>query len=98
MGIYRKHNIPSRIHSRDSRTTTLTPQKISYLHIDLNSARPTRFALEFFFPRLLKRGIIVFDDYGSKNYKDTKIVVNKFFKDKPGILMPLPTGQAIYYR
>lgn len=27
-----------------------------------------------------------------------KKAVTKFFAGKPGILMPLPTGQAIYFR
>ena len=74
------------------------PEKISYLSIDLNSAMPTVAALEYFFPILARGGIILFDDYGWIEYGHTKKVVDKFFVDKLGILMPLPTGQAIYYR
>lgn len=74
-----------------------SPDYIIYLHIDLNSAKATLATLKFFFPRILKGGVILFDDYGWLTYKDTKKIVHDFFSDKPGILMKLPTGQAIYY-
>ena len=75
-----------------------SPNSIVYLHIDLNSANATMDALKFFFPRIVRGGVILFDDYGSLGHPDTKKVVDKFFSDKPGILMKNPTGQAIYYR
>lgn len=74
-----------------------SPDSIVYMHIDLNSAKPTLATLEFFLPRLVKGGVILFDDYGWTGYEDTKLATDAFFKDKPGILMKLPTGQAIYY-
>lgn len=74
------------------------PNSIGYLHIDLNSSKPTLDALEFFFPRLLRGGVILFDDYGWKEYEESKIKIDEFLKDKPGILLVMPTGQAIYYR
>jgi len=74
------------------------PESIIYIHIDLNSAKPTLAALELFFPKLQDRGIILFDDYGAINYRDTRKIIDNFFRDKPGILMELPTGQAIYYK
>ena len=44
-----------------------------------------------------RKDIIVFDDYGNTGYPDTKIEIDEFFKNKPGVLMKSPTGQAIYY-
>ena len=73
------------------------PDTIFYLHIDLNSAKPTESALEFFYPRLVVGGVILFDDYGWGAYEDTKNTIENFFKDKPGLLMKIPTGQAIYF-
>jgi hypothetical protein len=73
------------------------PDTIFYLHIDLNSAKPTESALEFFYPRLVVGGVILFDDYGWDAYEDTKNTIENFFKDKPGLLMKIPTGQAIYF-
>ena len=75
-----------------------SPISIMYLHIDLNSSGPTLDALEFFFPKLVPGGIIIFDDYAHSGYEDTKIVVDEFFKYKSGLLQKLPTGQAIYYK
>lgn len=74
-----------------------SPQTIVYGHIDLNSAKPTLAALEFFYPRLVSGGVILFDDYGWEGYEDTKIMIDKFFHNKTGIVQKLPTGQAIYY-
>ena len=45
--------------------------------------------------KVLTGGFCIIDDYALKGCKKA---VDKFFKNKPGILMPLPTGQAIYYR
>jgi len=73
------------------------PKSIVYLHIDLNSSKPTRSALEFFYPRLVSGGIILFDDYGWIGYEDTRKIVDEFFDDKAGILFTSPTGQAIYF-
>jgi hypothetical protein len=73
------------------------PDSIIYMHIDLNSAIPTLAALEFFYPRMTKGGVILFDDYGWTGHEDTKEVVDTFFANKAGILMKLPTGQAIYF-
>lgn len=75
-----------------------TLDSIIYMHIDLNSTKPTIASLEFFFPKLVPGGVILFDDYGWNNHKDTKHAVDNFFKDKPGILMQLLTSQAIYFR
>jgi len=72
------------------------PNSICYLHIDLNAVKPTLASLEFFFPRLVKGGVILFDDYGWIKYNDTKQAVDKFFFDKDGILIKMPTGQAFY--
>ena len=42
--------------------------------------------------------VIVFDDSGCNNHTDTKYAIDKFFKDKPGILMQLPTAQVIFFK
>ena len=60
-------------------------------------SKPTESALDFFYPRLVPGGVILFDDYGWDAYEDTKNAIENFFTNKPGILMKLPTGQAIYF-
>jgi len=73
------------------------PDVILYMHIDLNAAMPTLAGLKFFYSRIVSGGVILFDDYGDLCYQETKEVVDSFFADKPGILMKLPTRQAIYF-
>jgi len=90
--IYHQGYIPESFHS-----TSEAPHSIVFLHIDLNSAKPTLSSLEFFYPRLVRGGIMLFDDYGWLGYEDTKKTIDKFFSDKPGIILKLPTGQAIYF-
>lgn len=75
-----------------------SPESIVYLHIDLNSTKPTIESLNHFFPKLVSGGVILFDDYGWNNHKDTKHAVDNFFQDKLGVLHHLPTGQAIFYK
>ena len=90
--VYHKGYIPESLQNKPK-----SPDSIFYLHIDLNSATPTLATLEFFYPKLVSGGVILFDDYGWDAYKDTKDAIESFFKNKPGIVMKLPTGQAIYF-
>ncbi|WP_148702289.1 class I SAM-dependent methyltransferase [Nitrosopumilus piranensis] len=90
--VFHKGYIPSTFNSHPD-----SPDSIRYLHIDLNATAPTIDSLEFFLPKLAPGGVILFDDYGWAPYYDTKKAIDEFFSDKPGILMKLPTAQAIYY-
>jgi len=71
--------------------------EISYLHIDVNSAKTTNEILEFFYTKLVSGGVILFDDYGWIAHNETKKVVDDFLEDKDGILFVSPTGQSIFY-
>ena len=81
----------------ESLGASVAPDSIIYMHIDLNSAMPTLAGLEFFYPKMVLGGVILFDDYGGSGYPETKEVVDEFFAKKPVILMKLPTGQAIFF-
>ena len=74
------------------------PSELSWLHIDLNSSMPTQKTLEEFVPKLLSGGVVIFDDYGHGGFDETKKVADEYFSKKDGILMPLPTGQAIFFK
>lgn len=78
-------------------TEPKSPETVNYIHIDLNAAKITLEALNFFYPKLSKHAIIIFDDYGWSGYDDTRKIINDFLEGKKGILMQLPTGQAIYF-
>jgi len=74
------------------------PLSVHYMHIDLNSALPTLRMLEFFWPHMPRGGVILFDDYGWMGYEDTKNIIDEFFAGRDGLLLKLPTGQALYFR
>jgi O-methyltransferase len=67
---------------------------LSFAHIDLNAAAPTKLALEFAYAAALPGAIIVLDDYGWASYRDQRAVIDEFFADRPEQAIALPTGQA----
>lgn len=75
--------------------TSNNPDNISWLHIDLNSSYATQKTLDFFYEKIEKNGLILFDDYGHETFEDTRIVVEEFFKDKKINFLHLMTGQVI---
>jgi len=75
----------------------LPPSSVNFMHIDINAAMPTRSLLDFFWSRLAGKAVILFDDYGWAAYKDMREMVDEYFADKSGILLKLPTGQAVYF-
>ncbi len=81
----------------DSLSTGASPESVCYLHIDLNSARPSIDALECFLPRMTAGSIVILDDYGMDNYRETRQAVNTFLRNQSGQLLPLPTGGAYYF-
>ena len=68
---------------------------LSFISMDLNASAPTRFALEYAYPRLVPGGTIVFDDYGWLKYRDQRNVIDDFFLDQADEVIALPTGQGM---
>jgi len=83
----------------DSFKISANPSELVWLHLDLNSAIPTVAALHFFYERIPPGGVILFDDYAWHGYVPTKLAIDEFFSNmKSGVLLPLPTGQAIFFK
>tara|TARA_B110000503_G_C7067411_1_gene379393 strand:+ start:272 stop:1117 length:846 start_codon:yes stop_codon:yes gene_type:complete len=74
---------------------SINPEKISWLHIDLNSSFPTKKTLDFFYTRLERNGVILFDDYAWPGYERTRETIENFFLDKNIIFLQFMTGQAM---
>jgi O-methyltransferase len=72
-----------------------TPDRIGFLHIDLNSPRAEIAVLERLFDRVLPGGVIVFDDYGWKMFHKQKEVEDDFMRQKGYEILELPTGQGL---
>lgn len=74
------------------------PSELSWLHIDLNSSVPTLKTLEHFVPKLLPGGVVLFDDYAHRGFRETKEVADKYCSEMDGLLLPFPTGQAVFFK
>jgi len=71
------------------------PETLIWLHIDLNSAKPTIHALKYFWDKLEDGGVVLFDDYAWSGHQETKKAVEDWSADRNGTLFHLPTGQAL---
>jgi hypothetical protein len=72
-----------------------TPERIAFLHIDLNSPAAEIAALEHLFDRVVSGGYIVFDDYGWKLFKKQRDAENQFMAERGHFILELPTGQGL---
>lgn len=95
---FHEHTIFNQGFIPDSFEQSKNPQALVWMHIDLNSATPTIDALEFFFSKMPKGSVILFDDYAWNGYQDTKKLVDQWLKDKSGIMLAIPTGQSIFFK
>lgn len=71
------------------------PQRVAFLHLDLNSATAERGALEYLLPKMSKGAMVVLDDYGWKHYRAQKIVADEILGALHIPIMELPTGQGL---
>jgi O-methyltransferase len=72
------------------------PDRIAYLHIDLNQAPAEIAALEALFDRIVPGGMLVLDDYEWAGiYRSQKLAEDPWFEARRYRVMPLPTGQGL---
>ena len=74
------------------------PDKVAFLHLDMNSADAEDGALRFFYERLTPGAMVLFDDYGWRAYREQKLVADEFMEEVGGQIMEMPTGQGLYIR
>lgn len=55
--------------------------RISLLHLDLDTYEGTKHALNNFFPLVSKKGVVVFDEYGSRGWGESE-AIDEYFQDK----------------
>jgi len=65
-----------------SRFNEIKNNKFSFVHIDVDLYKPTIDTLDFFFPKLVKGGIIVCDDYNSSQFPGATKAWDQYFKKK----------------
>ncbi len=71
------------------------PEKIAFMHIDLNSPAAEIGALEVLFPRMVSGAVLVFDDYGWKQFHRQKEAEDIFMRQLGYEILELPTGQGM---
>lgn len=72
------------------------PEKIAYLHIDLNQAPAEVATLDCLFERVVPGGMVILDDYEwSGIYRPQKLAEDEWFDARGYRVMPLPTGQGL---
>lgn len=73
-----------------------SPERIAFLHVDLNSAEFEIAVLDALFDRMVPGGILILDDYEwSGVYREQKMREDAWFSARRYRVMPLPTGQGL---
>jgi hypothetical protein len=67
-------------------------ERFSFVHLDLDLARGTREALEFFHPRMLPAGIMVGDDHATAAVRDA---FADYFRGRSDTVIVLPWSQVV---
>lgn len=72
------------------------PEKIAFMHIDMNNAEAEVSVLDALYARLVSGGMIVFDDYGWLAYSAQKAAEDAWLKERYfERILELPTGQGL---
>jgi O-methyltransferase len=72
----------------------LNSDAIAFAHIDLDLYDAILESCKFIYPRLLKGGVMVFDDYGFPSCPGARKAVDEFFSEKPEFPVVMPSGQC----
>jgi len=59
--------------------------RFSLVHLDCDLYEPTKAALEAFWPRLSRGGVMLFDEYGIKDWPGETAAVDEYFADQPEV-------------
>lgn len=71
------------------------PEKIAFMHIDMNSAAAEIGALNVLWDRMVPGAMLVFDDYGWEGYRAQKLAEDAWLGARGFQVIELPTGQGI---
>ena len=71
------------------------PERIAFLHVDLNSPAAEIAVLEQLFDRVVSGGYVVFDDYGWKQFRKLREAEDRFMAYRGHSVLELPTGQGL---
>lgn len=73
----------------------VAPQKIAFMHLDLNNVDAEMGALAVLFDRMVPGAVLVFDDYGWMAYRQQKLAEDPWLAARGYRVLELPTGQGL---
>ncbi len=74
-------------------------RRFKFVHIDVDLYQPYIDSIEFFYPRLLEGGILVFDDYGSAGFPGARKAVDELRERfKPSLSLNFPLGGGAWIK
>jgi hypothetical protein len=74
---------------------TLEIKDVGFIHVDLNAAAPEVAGLRFLWKRLKSGGVVLLDDYGSPEFRESHEAMDALAKELGVKILGLPTGQGI---
>lgn len=75
--------------------STIAPEKIAFMHLDLNNAAAEIGALDSLFEKMVPGAVLVLDDYGWLAYRAQKLAEDPWFAARGYFVVELPTGQGL---
>lgn len=75
-----------------------SPEKIAFMHIDMNNVAAEIGALDELFQRVTPGGVVVLDDYGWIAYQAQQAAERDWFASRGYVVLELPTGQGLVIR
>jgi len=78
-----------------TRFSDVGAESFSFVYIDVDLYQPTLDSLKFFYPRTVKGGLLVCDDYGFIDCPGARKAVDEFLADKPERVIHLTSGQGV---
>lgn len=73
----------------------VAPEKIAFMHLDMNNADAEIGALEVLFERMVPGAVLVLDDYGWLGYRAQKMAEDPWLLQHGYRVLELPTGQGL---
>jgi hypothetical protein len=71
------------------------PEKIAFLHLDLNNMEAEIGALEVLWDRIVPGGVLILDDFGWASYKKQFDAETAWLGERGHFILEMPTGQGL---
>ena len=82
-----------------TRFPEVADRRFILVHVDVDLYKPYHDCIEFFFPRLVEGGVMVFDDYGLTQFPGAKTAVDQLLDSLcPSFFYKIPTGGAFFIK